>query len=425
MNSSKLKLAIVGLGYVGLPLAIEFGKTFNDVFGFDISKKRIDELNLFSDSTGEISSSNIKRATKLKFSNNLNEIKNCNCYIIAVPTPVNKKNIPDLRILISASKLVAKVLKKNDVVIYESTVYPGATEEVCVPVLEEFSLLKFNKDFYIGYSPERINPGDKKHTIKNIIKIVAGSTPQTTDFVSDLYSSIVRAGIYRVSSIKTAEAAKIIENTQRDLNIALVNELSIIFQKLNLDTEEVLKAAETKWNFNSFRPGLVGGHCIGVDPYYLAHKALTLGYNPKIILSGRNLNNQMTKHVAKNFLNILSKKKINLAKSKVLIMGITFKENVPDVRNTKIIDLIKLLKKTCSIVDVYDPVADYQEVKKIYGLSLKKKINQNTYHGIVLAVKHKQFVHMGIKKIRKFGVKNRVIYDLKYLFPLGKTDVRL
>ena len=363
MKLSGLKLAIVGLGYVGLPLAIEFGKMFNNVCGFDVNKKRIDELNSFLDTTGEMSPTAIRRATKLKFCNNLKEIKDCNCYIIAVPTPVNKKNIPDLKLLINASKLVAKVLKKKDIVIYESTVYPGATEEVCVPVLEKFSSLKFNKDFYIGYSPERINPGDKKHTIKNIIKVVAGSTNQTTNFVSDLYSSIVRAGTYKVSTIKTAEAAKIIENTQRDLNIALVNELSIIFRKLDLDTEEVLKAAETKWNFNSYRPGLVGGHCIGVDPYYLTFKSKTVGYYPKVILSGRKVNDDMSKYVCNNILNIFKKRKIKNNKAKVLIMGISFKENCSDIRNSKVLDVCKfLLKKKL-------------KSKPMTPLSIKQKLN--------------------------------------------------
>jgi UDP-N-acetyl-D-glucosamine/UDP-N-acetyl-D-galactosamine dehydrogenase len=423
MNLSKLKLAIVGLGYVGLPLAIEFGKTFNNVFGFDINKKRIKELNLFSDTTGEISPLNIRRATNLKFSHNLSEIKYCNCYIIAVPTPVSKINIPDLRLLINASKLVAKVLKKNDVVIYESTVYPGATEEICVPILEKFSLLKFNKDFYVGYSPERINPGDKKHTIKNIIKVVAGSTIKTRDFVSDLYSCIVKAGTYKVSSIRTAEAAKIIENTQRDLNIALVNELSIVFHKLKLDTEEILKAAETKWNFNSYRPGLVGGHCIGVDPYYLTYKSKKVGYNPKIILAGRNLNNNMPKFLSiklKNFLKVRKKLSKHL---KILIMGLSFKENCSDIRNSKVFNLISILSKQFKMIDCYDPwVRNIKKTTKFKKVNFLKK---NYYDVVILCVKHNEFINLGIKKIRTLCKKDGIIYDLKYFFPKNLTDLRL
>ena len=424
MYQSGLKLAIVGLGYVGLPLAIEFGKTFNNVCGFDVNKKRIDELNIFLDTTGEMSPTAIRRATKLKFCNNLNEIKDCNCYIIAVPTPVNKKNIPDLKLLINASKLVAKVLKKKDIVIYESTVYPGATEEVCVPVLEKFSSLKFNKDFYIGYSPERINPGDKKHTIKNIIKVVAGSTNQTTNFVSDLYSSIVRAGTYKVSSIKTAEAAKIIENTQRDLNIALVNELSIIFQKLDLDTEEVLKAAETKWNFNSYRPGLVGGHCIGVDPYYLTFKSKTVGYYPKVILSGRKVNDDMSKYVCNNILNIFKKRKIKNNKAKVLIMGLSFKENCSDIRNSKVLDVCKFLLKKKIKVEAYDPAVNKAEAELNF-LNLITFPKKNYYDCVLVAVKHNIFVKMKSKIIKSFCNNTGFIYDLKYMLNEKKNYFRL
>jgi UDP-N-acetyl-D-galactosamine dehydrogenase len=414
MNLSKLRLAIVGLGYVGLPLAVEFGKNLNNVLGFDIKKKRIDELNKFFDTTGEISSSKIKKAVHLKFSNNIKEIKDCNCYIVAVPTPVNKKNFPDLKLLINASKLVAKVLKKNDIVIYESTVYPGATEEVCIPVLEKFSLLKFNQDFYVGYSPERTNPGDKKHTIKNIIKVVAGSTTKTTNFVKCLYSSIVKAGTYKVSSIKIAEAAKIIENTQRDLNIALVNELSIIFQKLNLDTEEILKAAETKWNFNSYRPGLVGGHCIGVDPYYLTFKSKIAGYYPKVILSGRKVNDNMSKYVFRNILNILKKKKIKNKEAKVLVMGLSFKENCSDIRNSKILEVCKLLLKKKIKVEAYDPIINSTdaELKFLNLITFPKK---KYYHCVLIAVKHNIFVKMKSGTIKSFCNNSGFIYDLKYL----------
>jgi len=395
------------------------------VIGFDINRKRINDLKKGIDKTFEISKSQLHQSKKLTFSSNLDDLKKSNCYIVTVPTPVDKSNNPDFSFLISASNMVASVLKKNDVVIYESTVYPGATEEICVPSLEKNSSLKYNKDFFVGYSPERINPGDRKHTIKNIVKITSGSNKTTADFVNRLYKLIVDAGTYKASSIKVAEAAKVIENTQRDINIALINELSLILNRLNIDTEEVLKAAGTKWNFIPFTPGLVGGHCIGVDPYYLAYKALSVGYNPKIVLSGRNLNNKMASHIATRFVNYLGRRNINYKKCKILIMGITFKENVPDTRNSKIIDLIKILKTKCHLVDIYDPIADYYKVKKDYGILLKKKIKNNFYHGIILAVKHKKFLDIGINKIKKFGKKNHVIYDLKYIFPSHKTDLRM
>jgi UDP-N-acetyl-D-galactosamine dehydrogenase len=424
MKSSKPNLAIVGLGYVGLPLAIEFGKTLSNVIGFDLNEKRIDELKNFFDSTREMSSLDIRRAINLKFSNNLNDIINCNCYIVAVPTPVNKKNIPDFKLLINASKLVAKVLKKKDIVIFESTVYPGATEEVCVPILEKYSFLKFNKDFYVGYSPERINPGDKKRTIKNIIKIVAGSTIKTRDFVSDLYSCIVKAGTYKVSSIRTAEAAKVIENTQRDVNIALVNELSIIFQKLNLDTEEVLKAAETKWNFNSYRPGLVGGHCIGVDPYYLTHKSRMVGYYPRIILSGRKVNDEMSNYVFNNILNIFKKRKIKNNKAKILVMGLSFKENCSDIRNSKVLDVCKMLLKKKIIIDAYDPIINKKE-PELKFLNLISYPKKNHYDCVLIAVKHNIFTKMKSKTIQLFCNDSGFIYDLKYLLDEKNNYYRL
>jgi UDP-N-acetyl-D-galactosamine dehydrogenase len=414
MNLNKTKLSIIGLGYVGLPLAIEFGKNMKEVVGFDVNVKRINELKFFSDSTGEILSSDIKLAKKLKFSYDLNEIMDCNCYIIAVPTPVNKKNKPDFKLLINASKLVGKVLKKNDVVIYESTVYPGATEEVCVPTLEKESSLKFNTDFFVGYSPERINPGDKKHTIKNIVKIVAGSNPRTANFVSALYSKIVKAGTYKVSSIKTAEAAKVIENTQRDLNIALINELSIIFKKLNLDTEEVLKAAETKWNFNSFRPGLVGGHCIGVDPYYLTYKSKIAGYEPEIILAGRKLNDHMSTYVTNNILEILSKKKLKMKKVKILVMGLSFKENCPDIRNSKILDVCKLLLKNKIHIEAYDPLIDKKAIELNF-LNIVEYPKKNAYDCVIISAKHSSFLKMKSKKVHSFCNKDGFIYDLKYM----------
>ena len=414
MNLKKTKLSIIGLGYVGLPLAIEFGKNLNEVVGFDVNKKRISELKLFKDSTGEILTSEIKRAKNIFFTDDLDKIKESNCYIIAVPTPVNKRNNPDFKLLANASKLVGKILKKNDVVIYESTVYPGATEEICVPILENKSSLKFNKEFFVGYSPERINPGDKKHTIKNIVKIVSGSTPKVTNFVSKLYSKIVKAGTYKVASIKTAEAAKVIENTQRDLNIALINELSIIFKKLNLDTEEVLKAAETKWNFNSFRPGLVGGHCIGVDPYYLTYKSKILGYNPKIILAGRNLNDRMSSYVANNILKILKKRKIQSKRFKILVMGLSFKENCPDIRNSKILDLCKLLLKNKIQIDAYDPLVD-KKANELNFLNIIKYPKKNNYDCVILSVKHNLFLKMKSGSIESFCNYNGFIYDLKYM----------
>jgi UDP-N-acetyl-D-galactosamine dehydrogenase len=424
MNFKKINISIIGMGYVGLPLAIAFAKK-KKVIGFDINRKRINDLKKGIDKTFEISKSQLHQSKKLTFSSNLDDLKKSNCYIVTVPTPVDKSNNPDFSFLISASNMVASVLKKNDVVIYESTVYPGATEEICVPSLEKNSSLKYNKDFFVGYSPERINPGDRKHTIKNIVKITSGSNKTTADFVNRLYKLIVDAGTYKASSIKVAEAAKVIENTQRDINIALINELSLIFNRLNIDTEEVLKAAGTKWNFIPFTPGLVGGHCIGVDPYYLTHKALSIGYNPKIVLSGRNLNNQMFRHIADRFVDYFNKKNINSKNSKILVMGITFKENIPDIRNSKVIDLIKILKTKFYLVDIYDPVADSFEVKKNYGLLLKRKIKNNFYNGIILAVKHKKFIDMGIKKIKKLGKKNLIIYDLKYIFKSHQTDLRM
>jgi UDP-N-acetyl-D-galactosamine dehydrogenase len=424
MNFKKINISIIGMGYVGLPLAIAFAKK-KKVIGFDINRKRINDLKKGIDKTFEISKSQLHQSKKLTFSSNLDDLKKSNCYIVTVPTPVDKSNNPDFSFLISASNMVASVLKKNDVVIYESTVYPGATEEICVPSLEKNSSLKYNKDFFVGYSPERINPGDRKHTIKNIVKITSGSNKTTADFVNRLYKLIVDAGTYKASSIKVAEAAKVIENTQRDINIALINELSLIFNRLNIDTEEVLKAAGTKWNFIPFKPGLVGGHCIGVDPYYLTHKALSIGYNPKIVLSGRNLNNQMFRHIADRFVDYFNKKNINSKNSKILVMGITFKENIPDIRNSKVIDLIKILKTKFYLVDIYDPVADSFEVKKNYGLLLKRKIKNNFYNGIILAVKHKKFIDMGIKKIKKLGKKNLIIYDLKYIFKSHQTDLRM
>ena len=424
MNLNNLKIAIIGLGYVGLPLAVEFGKVRKTI-GFDVNKKRINDLKSGFDKTLEIKKEEIKKSKNLIFTYSKKDLEKLNCYIVTVPTPVDKYKKPDLRYLFEASKIVGNVLKKGDIVIYESTVYPGCTEEDCVPILEKFSKLKFNHDFFCGYSPERINPGDKKHRINSIIKITSGSTPKTSNLIDKLYKEIVTAGTHKASSIKVAEAAKVIENTQRDLNIALINELSILFNKMKIDTEEVLKAAESKWNFLSFRPGLVGGHCIGIDPYYLTHKAKSFNYKPKIILAGRKLNDNMGLKVVDLFLKELIKKSIKIKKSKVLIMGLSFKENCTDLRNSGISNVIKQLKKNKCKLDLYDPIADRNEVKNLYGNFPINKLNPNTYDGIIISVAHKIFKIMGIKKISKLCKKKHVIYDLKYLFSSKHSDLRL
>jgi len=420
----KNNIAVVGLGYVGLPLALEFGKKYK-VTAFDINQKRVDSLRKGLDITGQASRSNFKSSKLTSFTTNPEDLSSCNIYIITVPTPIDQMNNPDLTALKEASKMVAKCLKKKDIVIYESTVYPGATEEVCVPLLEKNSSLKFNKDFFCGYSPERINPGDKKHTLTKIKKVTSGSSKNTLKKVDDLYSSIITAGTYKASSIKIAEAAKVIENTQRDINIALMNELSVIFNKLNIDTLEVLKAAETKWNFMPFKPGLVGGHCIGVDPYYLTFKAQELGYMPEIILSGRKLNNNMPSIVKENILSIMKEKKIKTKKPKILMMGITFKENCPDIRNSKVIELVNIFRGTESTVDLYDPWADQEELVSDQGLKLKKKIKKDYYDVVIIAVPHKIFGDLGLRKIKSYGKKNHVLYDIKGLFGLNDTDGRL
>ncbi len=425
MNLKKIKIGILGMGYVGLPLAIAFCKKYK-VIGFDIDNKRINELNNFKDSTKEISYKSIFEVKKkIIFTNDSNELYKCNYFIITVPTPINKNKKPDLKPLFVASEIVGKNLKKNDTVIYESTVYPGVTEDECSKVLEKFSNLKFNKDFFIGYSPERINPGDKKHTLTEIIKITSGSNEKTTNLVDQLYKSIIKAGTYKVSSIKVAEAAKVIENTQRDLNIALINELSIIFNKLKIDTEDVLKAARTKWNFLPFKPGLVGGHCIGVDPYYLTYKAEKLKYKPEVILAGRKINDSMSNYIAKNLIKSLRTKNINTKKPKLLLMGLTFKENCSDLRNSKVFDIISYLNKKNFIIDCFDPwVQNVTSLKnnKIKSISSPKR---SYYDCILIAVAHKQFKKMGINKIRKFGKKQSIIYDLKHIFKKNKTDIRL
>jgi len=423
MIQKKTKISIIGLGYVGLPLAISFSK-FYKVVGFDLSKERISDLRKGSDETLEVKKNTILKAKNLTFTSNLNDLKKCNCHIVTVPTPIDKFNKPDFSNLISASQMIGKILKKNDIVIYESTVYPGATEEICVPILEKKSDLIYNNDFFVGYSPERMNPGDKKHTVENIIKVTSGSNEGTANFVNKLYKSIVKAGTYKASSIKVAEAAKVIENTQRDINISLINELSLIFDKIDIDTEEVLKAAGTKWNFLPFKPGLVGGHCIGVDPYYLTYKSKKLGYDPKIILAGRKLNDNMSTHIVNKLFLKMDKKKIKVSNSKILIMGLTFKENCPDIRNSKVFDLAKQLKKSKAKVSVYDPWVN-NKIHKLNGISLIKKPIKNNYDCIILAVAHNFFKKMGIKKIKNFTKKNHIIFDLKYIFPENFSDLRL
>jgi len=417
-----IRIAVIGLGYVGLPLAVEFGKKYITL-GFDINKSRITELEAGNDRTLEVDAAGLKSAEMLSYSCDTEVLKQFNVFVVTVPTPIDKNKRPDLTPLIKASETVGKALKKGDTVIYESTVYPGATEEDCVPVLEKFSGLKFNKDFFCGYSPERINPGDKVHTVTKIRKVTAGSTPEIATFVDDLYKTIITAGTYKASSIKVAEAAKVIENSQRDINIAFVNELSVIFNKLNIDTNEVLEAAGTKWNFLPFKPGLVGGHCIGVDPYYLTHKAQEVGYNPEIILAGRRLNDGMGAYVAANVIKSMIKKGHRIAGSDILVMGITFKENCPDIRNSKVIDVIEELQDFGANVQVYDPWADAAEVKKEYGVELISDITNKTYDAIVAAVSHKEFENIDVKELRKNDT--TVIYDIKGIIPKQLVDCRL
>tara|TARA_B110000438_G_scaffold298685_1_gene347388 strand:+ start:4094 stop:5368 length:1275 start_codon:yes stop_codon:yes gene_type:complete len=424
MVLKEINLALVGLGYVGLPLATEFGYLRN-VIGYDIDKKRVDELSLGKDRTLEVSYDQLSSSKGLTFTSKLADLSECNFFIITVPTPIDKENNPDLTPLIKASESIGSILKKGDIVVYESTVYPGATEEVCVPILEQFSGLIFNVDFFIGYSPERINPGDKEHSVTDIIKVTSGSTTEIAEIIDQLYRTIIKKGTYKTSSIKVAEAAKVIENTQRDINISLINELAIIFHKLDIDTEEVLLAAGTKWNFLPFRPGLVGGHCIGVDPYYLTHKAQKLGYEPEIILAGRRLNDSMGTYVASYLLGAMTIKSIEKKDSNVLILGLAFKENCPDLRNTKVIDIVKELINHGVNVDCYDPCVDKDEAKKEYGISLIEDPKKDYYDAIIIAVAHNEFKKMGISNIRKLGKKNQLIYDLKYLFSAEETDLRL
>lgn len=422
MNINEVKIGILGLGYVGLPLAVEFSKV-KPVVAFDINKKRIKELQVAEDKTQEVSYEELSAAKDILFTSSLNDLKKCNFYIVTVPTPINAKNEPDLTPLFNASTIVGSVLKHDDIVVYESTVFPGATEDECAPILESESGLQLNKDFFLGYSPERINPGDKLHTLRNIKKITSGSTPDTAFIINEIYKQIIDAGTYLAPSIKVAEAAKVIENTQRDVNIALINELALIFNKLELDTEEVLKAAETKWNFLSFRPGLVGGHCIGVDPYYLTYKAEAAGYKPEIILAGRKLNDSMGEYVATQLLFSMSKAKFNISKSKILIMGLTFKENCPDIRNSKVPSIVNALNKKVESVDIYDP---WVNTDKYSGeLNLISSPKKNTYDSIILAVSHNIFRELGIKNIRSYGNKKSIIYDLKYMFDVADSHMRL
>jgi len=418
------KIAIVGLGYVGLPLAVEFGKK-KEVVGFDISQGRIDELKDGRDSTLEITPQELKGAIHLSYTTNLNDIKDCGIYIVTVPTPIDKHKRPNLSPLEKSSESIGKVLKKGDIVIYESTVYPGATEEVCVPILEEQSGLKFNKEFFCGYSPERINPGDKEHKITNIKKVTAGSTPEIATQVDKLYQEIITAGTHKASSIKVAEAAKVIENTQRDVNIALINELALIFKRLDIDTESVLEAAGTKWNFLPFRPGLVGGHCIGIDPYYLTHKAIELGYHPEMILAGRRVNDNMGSYVADQVFKLMIKKRINVVNSNILIMGFTFKENCPDLRNTRVVDLVEVLKGFNCNVDVYDPWVNKEEAAHRYGIKPINKPEKGKYDATILAVAHDEFKALLLKEIKAFGKDNHVLYDIKYLLKADEVDGRL
>ena len=419
-----LKLAVIGLGYVGLPLALEFSKK-KAVIGFDIDKNRINELKSGLDKNLEFNKEELQKAKQLHFTNNIEDLKLANCFIVTVPTPIDKFKKPDLKPIFLASEIISKLLKKKDLIIYESTVYPGCIEEECVPILEKFSNLSFNKDFFCGYSPERVNPGDKQHTISNIKKITSGSTPEATNLVDNLYKSIIRAGTHKAPSIKVAEAAKVIENTQRDLNIALINELSILFNKLNIDTQAVLDAAESKWNFLPFKPGLVGGHCIGVDPYYLTHKAESIGYEAKIILAGRELNDKMGEYVASQLVFAMKKKNIEIKNSRILIMGLTFKENCADIRNSGVKILFDSLKKLNCIIDLYDPWVNDDDIKRVYDINPIQTLTKNTYDGLLIAVAHDEFKTLGENTIKNLCKKISVIYDLKNLFKSDKIDLRL
>ncbi|AMN46414.1 UDP-N-acetyl-D-galactosamine dehydrogenase [Steroidobacter denitrificans] len=424
LDPANCRIGVVGLGYVGLPLAVEFGKIHPTV-GYDIKAARIAELKKGRDSTREVEPAELRAAHRLRFSGQLKDLRACQVYIVTVPTPIDDYKRPDLAPIEGASELIGQVLKKGDVVVFESTVYPGCTEEIAVPILERVSGLKFNRDFFAGYSPERINPGDKQHRLPTIRKITSGSTPEVADFVDALYAGIITAGTHKASSIRVAEAAKVIENTQRDVNIALINELALIFNRLDIDTEEVLEAAGTKWNFLPFRPGLVGGHCIGVDPYYLTHKAQEIGYHPEMILAGRRINDNMAIYVASRIAQLMNSKRIHMKGGRILIMGLAFKENCPDLRNSKVADVIAELRKYGAQIDVYDPWVDAREAQHEYGIKPIRTPAKGRYDAIVLAVAHRQFKDMSIRAIRQFGKRPHVLYDIKYLFDARKVDGRL
>ncbi|CAK0747312.1 Vi polysaccharide biosynthesis protein VipA/TviB [Gammaproteobacteria bacterium] len=423
-NFDNTRLGIIGLGYVGLPLAVEFGKIFPTV-GFDINATRIADLRLGRDYTLEVNSEELTAATHLSFTNQTSDLQKCNFFVVTVPTPIDRYKRPDLTPLQKASMTVGRLLKKGDVVVYESTVYPGATEEICVPILETESGLRFNHDFFVGYSPERINPGDKEHRLTTIHKITSGSTPACAQYVDAVYRRIIHAGTHSVSSIKIAEAAKIIENTQRDVNIALINELALIFHRLGIDTEEVLNAAGTKWNFLPFRPGLVGGHCIGVDPYYLTHKAQEIGYHPEIILAGRRINDNMGKCVAERVIKLMTNRHIQIANSNILILGLTFKENCPDLRNTRVVDIVTELEKFNSNVTVYDPWVNIPEAEQEYGINIVASPEPEKYDAVIIAVAHTQFRELGEVGIRIFGKPHAVFFDVKYILSAEQVDGRL
>ncbi|QNX08753.1 Vi polysaccharide biosynthesis UDP-N-acetylglucosamine C-6 dehydrogenase TviB [Acinetobacter seifertii] len=420
----QLKIAIIGLGYVGLPLAVEFAK-HKPTIGFDINENRILELKNGHDHTLEVSSDELKHVRQLSYTANIEDLQNSNFFIVTVPTPIDDFKQPDLTPLIKASQSIAKVLKKGDTVVYESTVYPGATEEVCIPELEKYSGLIFNQDFFVGYSPERINPGDKQRRVTNILKITSGSTSEVADYVDEVYNLIIEAGTHKAPNIKVAEAAKVIENTQRDVNIALINELALIFNKMGIDTEDVLKAAGTKWNFLNFRPGLVGGHCIGVDPYYLTHKAESIGLHPEIILAARRLNDRMGEYVATQLIKEMVKQRIQVVGARILILGLSFKENCPDIRNTKIVDMVKALKEYDLDLDIYDPWVDSAEVEGEYGLAPVTELKQGRYDAIIIAVAHDQFKQMSAKELVSLGKEKHVLYDLKYVLDKEQSDIRL
>ncbi len=424
LTIEETKIGVVGLGYVGLPLAVEFGKKMS-VVGFDINAGRVNELKSGKDSTLEVDAEELAEAACLEYTDQVDDLGACNVFIVTVPTPIDRYKRPDLSPLESASRMVGKVLKPGDVAVFESTVYPGATEEVCVPIMEAVSGLTFNKDFFAGYSPERINPGDKEHRVTSILKVTSGSTPEAADFVDALYREVITAGTHKASSIRVAEAAKVIENTQRDVNIALINELALIFNRMGIDTIEVLEAAGTKWNFLPFRPGLVGGHCIGVDPYYLTHKAQETGYHPEVILAGRRINDSMGAYVAGQVFKLMNRSHLKVCDSRVLVMGLTFKENCPDLRNTRVIDIIEELQSYNVNVDVYDPWVDAEEAVGTYGIRPLDQPEKNTYDAVVLAVAHEQFRDMGVTGIRSFGKEASVLYDVKHLLPVEAVDGRL